>query len=160
MPSLEHSAIGAVDDAITGAIQPMGLFKSLIKYPGATIQGQTRGKQPDQGWGTRRPPRGCERTPSVVLEVAWSESDSKLNSDVRFWLAPADGNVKTCLTLRVDKRQLAIRIENWRRQKERPHRVQIEVTKVSNHITVKRPADHPIRRFVPPRTINTRRKRH
>ncbi|OQD60292.1 hypothetical protein PENPOL_c025G08100 [Penicillium polonicum] len=138
MPTREHSsAIGAVDDAITGAIQPMGLFKSLIKYAKTTIQRQTRGKQPDQGWGARRPPHGCERTPSVVLEVAWSESDSKLNSDVRFWLAPADGNVKTCLTLRVDKRQPAIRIENWRRQKGRPHRVQmIQVTKVSNHLTV------------------------
>ncbi|CAI7607585.1 unnamed protein product [Penicillium viridicatum] len=137
MPSHEHSsAIGAVDRAIMKALLPMGLIDLVTTYPNTIIQRQTRGKQPDQGWGSRRPPRGCERTPSVVLEVAWSESDSKLNSDVRFWLAPADGNVKTCLTLRVDKRQPAIRIENWRRQKERPHRVQIEVTEVSNHITV------------------------
>lgn len=138
MPSPEHSsAIAAVDHAIMAAILPMGLFDSLNGYPNATIQGQTRGKQPDQGWGSIRPPCGCKRTPSVVLEVAWSDSHSKLNSDVRFWLNPADGNAKTCLTLRVDKRQPAIRIENWRPQNGRPHRVQmIQVTKVSNHITV------------------------
>ncbi|KAJ5196061.1 hypothetical protein N7449_006540 [Penicillium cf. viridicatum] len=138
MPSPEHSsAIGAVDDAITAALLPMGLFGHLHKYPNTTIQGGTRGKQPDQGWGSRRPPRGFEKRPSVVLEVAWSESDSKLNSDVRFWLDPANGNARICLTLRVDKREPAIRIENWRLQNGRPHRVQmIRVTKVSNQITV------------------------
>ncbi|KAJ5964286.1 uncharacterized protein N7479_004162 [Penicillium vulpinum] len=138
IPSLEHSAATtAVDHAIMAAILPMGLFDSLNGYPNATIQGQTRGKQPDHGWGSIRPPSGYKRKPSVVLEVAWSEPDSKLNSDVRFWLEPADGNVKTCLTLRVDKRQPAIRIENWRPQNGRAHRFQmIQVTKVSNHITV------------------------
>ncbi|CAI7629982.1 unnamed protein product [Penicillium palitans] len=114
MPSPEHSsAITAVDHAIMAAILPRGLFDSLNGYPNATIQGQTRGKQPDQGWGSTRPPRGCKRTPSVVLEVAWPESD---------------------------KRQPAIRIENWRPQDGRPHRTQMiqvtKVTKVSNHITV------------------------
>ncbi|KAJ5836187.1 hypothetical protein N7447_002213 [Penicillium robsamsonii] len=121
MPSPEHStALAAMDDAITAALLPMGLFRHLDKYPRTTIQGRTRGKQPDQGWGSKRPPR-----------------DSKLNSDVRFWMDPADGNAKICLALKVDKRQPAIRIENWRLQNGRPHRVQmIEVTKVSNHITV------------------------
>ncbi|KAJ9490257.1 hypothetical protein VN97_g2985 [Penicillium thymicola] len=143
MPSHEHSsATSAVDHAIVAALLPMGLFSSVNAYPGATIQGQKRGKQPDHGWGSRRPPSGYERTPSVILEVAWSESDSKLNSDVRFWLDPADGNAKTCLTLRVDKRQPTIRIENWRLQNGRPYRVQmIQVTKVSNRITV---TNHPL----------------
>ncbi|KAJ5686599.1 hypothetical protein N7536_009218 [Penicillium majusculum] len=138
MPSPEHSAaISAVDHAIMAALLPMGLFDSLNGYPNATIQGQTRGKQPDHGWGSIRPPPGYKRTPSVVLEVAWSKSDSKLNSDVRFWLAPDDGNAKTCLTLTVDKRRPAIRIENWRLQNGRDHRFQmIHVTKLSNHITV------------------------
>ncbi|KAJ5603903.1 hypothetical protein N7537_006859 [Penicillium hordei] len=139
MPSREHStAITAVDDAITAALLPMRLFRHLDKYPNTTTQGGTRGKQPDQGWGSKRPPRGCERRPSVVLEVAWSESDSKLNSDVRFWLDPAEGNARICLTLRVDKRQPAIRVENWRLQNGRPHRVQmIPVNKVSNLTTVR-----------------------
>ncbi|KAJ5467326.1 hypothetical protein N7475_005078 [Penicillium sp. IBT 31633x] len=143
MPSAEHSsAIGAVDETIMAALQPMGLFGRLHKYSGTTIQGQMRGKQPDHGWGPKRPPPGYPRRPSVVLEVAWSESDSKLNSDIRFWLNPAEGNARTCLTLRVDKHKPAIRIEQWRLQNRRPHRLQIiRVTKMPDQISV---TNHPL----------------
>ncbi|KGO76168.1 hypothetical protein PITC_091930 [Penicillium italicum] len=138
MVSPEHSsATGAIDRAITADLLPMGLFKCITTYASTTIQGRTRGKQPDQGWGPRRPPRDYQRRPSVVLEVAWSGSDSKLHSDVRFWLDPADGNARICLTLRVDKHEPAIRIEKWKLQDGRPHRFQmIRMTRVSNQISV------------------------
>lgn len=143
IPSTEHSAaIGAVDDAITEALLPMGLFGRLHKYQNATIRGTMRGKQPDHGWGPRRPPAGYPKRPSVVLEVAWSESDAKLNSDVRFWLNPADGNARICLTLRVRKHEPAIRIENWGLENGRIHRFQsIQMTKVSNQIRI---VNHPL----------------
>lgn len=143
MPSPECGcASGAVDDAIMAALLPMGLYDRLHKYHGTTIRGGTRGKEPDCGWGPRRPPPGYRRRPSIVLEVAWSEADSKLNSDIRFWLDPAGGNARVCLTLRVDKHEPAIRIEKWSLQNGRPHRFQIiGVTKVSDQIRV---TDHPL----------------
>ncbi|KAJ5382338.1 hypothetical protein N7517_000249 [Penicillium concentricum] len=143
MPSFEHSsASGAVDDAITATISPMGLFGRLHKYSHATIQATTRGKQPDHGWGPKRPPPGYPRRPSVVLEVAWSESESILNSDIRFWLNPTDGNARICLTLRVDRHEPAIRIEKWTPQNGRVHCSQIiRVTKVLGQICV---TNHPL----------------
>jgi hypothetical protein len=143
MPSVEHSsALSVVDDAINAALLPMGLFGRLQKYPSATVRGTMKGKQADHGWGPKRPPPGFERRPAVALEVAWSESDAKLNSDVRFWLNPADGNAKICLTLRVNKHEPAIRIEQWRLQNEKIHRFQtIRVTKVKEQIHV---TGHPL----------------
>lgn len=63
---------------------PMGLYRVLQGFPGATISGETstRGKQPDYVW------------------------------------CPADGNVKMCLTLRVDRENNEIRMESWIRQED------------------------------------------
>ncbi|CAG8929619.1 unnamed protein product [Penicillium salamii] len=145
MPSDEHAfAIGAVDHAVMATLLPMGLYEQLLTYPGATIQGNTGGKQPDYGWGPRITPPNDPRRPSVVLEVAWSESDAKLNSDVRFWLNPTDGNARTCLTLRVDRHTPTIRIEKWKLRNDtgRLHRYQIvRVTRVSGETRV---SAHPL----------------
>ncbi|CAG8193444.1 unnamed protein product [Penicillium salamii] len=123
MPSNEHSiATSAVDHAVMATLLPMGLNEHLLAYPGATTQGNARGKQPDCGWGPRRPPRNHPKRPSVVLEVAWSESDAKLNSDVRFWLNPTDGNARTCLTLRVDSVEGARRLNQELIARERRRR--------------------------------------
>ncbi|KAJ5514397.1 hypothetical protein N7463_003949 [Penicillium fimorum] len=143
MPSLGHTtASSALDFAIAQFLQPMGLSNSLHKYAGGTITGRDRGKEGDHGWGPRRPPPGYPKRPSVALEVAYSESDSKLNSDVRFWLNPDDGNAKICLTLRIDRAKTRICIEKWQPQNGRPHRSQIIwITKVSNQISV---TNHPL----------------
>lgn len=65
-------------------LMPMGLYRVLQGFPGATISGETstRGKQPDYVW------------------------------------CPADGNVKMCLTLRVDRENNEIRMESWIRQED------------------------------------------
>jgi hypothetical protein len=41
-----------------------------------------RGKQADYGWGRRRRPHNQPKYPSITLEVAYSESEAMLNSDI------------------------------------------------------------------------------
>lgn len=119
-----NKAIAEMNCLIRKALSPMGLDYALQEYPGITVQGknQNRGKEPDYGWGPKRR-RGSG--PSVALEIAFSESDSKLNSDVRFWLHPDDGNADICLTLRINKSRPEIRIEKWELQDNRIHRSQV-----------------------------------
>ena len=75
MISPEHGEIGmSVNKAIDLAIQRMGLGLAIHNYPGVDINVDGKKKQPDMGWGPIRPPRGCEKRPTVVLEVAVSET--------------------------------------------------------------------------------------
>ncbi|KGO36318.1 hypothetical protein PEX1_029330 [Penicillium expansum] len=141
--SAEHATASyALDHAITECLLPMGLSTKIHGYPGAVIAGRDRGKAGDHGWGPRRPPPGYPKRPSVVLEVAYSESDSKLNSDVRFWLDPDDGNARICLTLRIDRDEPNIRIERWNLHNDRPHRSQVVwIKRASNRMRVD---NHPL----------------
>lgn len=118
MSSVPHSAAAvALDHLLVKALQPMGLDLAVKGYASAEIWGheQKRAKEPDHGWGPRRRPPGRADRPSVVLEVAYSESEAKLQSDVRFWLSPEDGNANVCLTIRIDRSKPKIRIEQWHR---------------------------------------------
>lgn len=60
-----------------------------------------------------------------MLEVAYSETDQKLQSDIRFWLSPSNGGANICLTVKLDLLRSSIRIENWRRSQNRIRRKQI-----------------------------------
>lgn len=136
-----HAAAGdLVSTVIREAITPMNLSTSLQGYTGKTTRGRSRGKTPDYSWRPRQP--GQPSSPSVTLEVAWSESDSKLNSDVRFWLNPDDSDTNICLTLRINRSRPEIRIEKWERQNDKAHRSQIIwITRNKNQTHV---SDHPL----------------
>lgn len=51
--------------------------------------------------------------PSVVLEISFSETQSKLMSDVRFWLHESDSDVKIVLTLKIQRQRPEIIFEEW-----------------------------------------------
>lgn len=121
MPSIPHSVAGSeLHTILINLLQPMGLGRAIKGYPGADIWGnrEKRGKEPDYGWNPKRRPPGQADRPSVVLEVAYSESDLKLQSDIRFWLSPKDGNANVCLTIRIDRTRPQIRVEQWHRDKQ------------------------------------------
>lgn len=133
MPSRTHAAAAdEINSLIKEKLLPMGLYHAIQGFPGAQIRGRTstRGKEPDYGWAPKRRPRQSgasgPKMPSVVIEVAATEKDEKLNLDVRYWLSPDDGNVKMCITLRVDRDNNEIRIESWIRQ-------ELENTPASSH---------------------------
>ncbi|KAJ5168124.1 uncharacterized protein N7482_003718 [Penicillium canariense] len=134
-------AADIMNSMIRDNVSQMGLFSSLRGYPGAlTERKKTKGKAPDYGWGPKRTARGQPLSPSVTLEIAMSETEPKLNSDVRFWLNPDEGNADICLTLRINRSKPEIRIEKWVWQNDRIHRSQVtwitkkgEQTNVSHH---------------------------
>lgn len=60
----------------------------------------------------------------MVLEIAVSESQLKLQSDVRFWLWQGQGKVNIVFTLTVDRQNPRIWIEKWESAGDREHRIQ------------------------------------
>lgn len=146
LPSTPHSAAAyEMDTAIRQALAPMGLSYALQGYAGATIRGVDGAKQADCGWGSKRRIPGQPSSPSspaITLEVAYSETDSKLNSDLRFWLSPERGDVNLCFTLRIHRSYPEIRIEKWERQNDRIHRAQVTwITKRNDRVNV---THHPL----------------
>ena len=71
-------------------------------------------KQADIGWGSRRPPLGYPKWPTVVLEVGVSDTQSKLRHDMDLWLDPSRGNVKVAISNKVNHQRPMISIETWR----------------------------------------------
>jgi hypothetical protein len=137
MTSRTHAAAAdQINSLIRKKLRPMGLYDALQGFPGATIIGKTstRGKQPDYGWCPIRKPRQSgpakPKMPSIVIEVAYTEDDEILNLDVRYWLSPNDGNVKMCLTLRVDRENNEIRMESWIRKEASNNRTRIHRNQV------------------------------
>lgn len=122
----EHSlASVAFGQMLTDALAPMSLNHALQAYPGVEIEGDTRNKIPDNSWSPKRLPRSrSDKWPAVVLEVAVSESQPKLQSDIRFWLRESQGDVRIALALTVDRKRPHILIEKWETQDGRPHRTQ------------------------------------
>lgn len=102
------------------------------------FEGEDKGKQPDNAWGPRRPPPGHDRYwPTVVTEIAYSETPSKLNSDVRFWLEGTGRNAQAVVTLIIDQKALRITVEKWQPQNSRAHRAQrITISKMNEQTTV------------------------
>lgn len=96
------------------AVEPTGLKRSLKQIGSTTHFTSLGAKEPDQAWRPHRLPFNRSRDwPSVVVEVAYSETESKLDSSVRFWMRASDGDVKVVLTLRINRQQPKIRIEKW-----------------------------------------------
>ncbi|PKY07531.1 hypothetical protein P168DRAFT_316031 [Aspergillus campestris IBT 28561] len=96
------------------AVEPTGLKRSLIQIGSTTHFASLGAKEPDQAWRPHRlPPSRSRDWPSAVIEVAYSETEAKLGSDVRFWMRASGGDVKVVLTLRIDRQQPKIRIEKW-----------------------------------------------
>lgn len=71
-------------------------------------------------------------------EAAESETQSKLDYDVRFWLGESNGDVRIVFTLKVDRKTPTVIINKWEFRHEQPHRTQhVEVKKgESGHVAV------------------------
>ncbi|KAJ5931868.1 hypothetical protein N7516_006357 [Penicillium verrucosum] len=114
MASPEHTQIAfAFHKAIDVAIQRMGLDLAINQYAGTVINVNGQSKQPDMGWGPRRPPRGCTKRPVVILEVGVSESEAKLRRDAALWLNPNRGNANIAITIKLNRKRAHVKIDKW-----------------------------------------------
>ncbi|KAJ5463206.1 hypothetical protein N7475_008150 [Penicillium sp. IBT 31633x] len=110
----EHEELSAAfHTAIVRALGPMGLERSIYHYRNTTIPVTNGSKQPDEAWGPRPPPPGSLRRPTVVVEIAVTETYAKLLRDTNRWLDPIDGLARVVLAIKADRRRPRITIERW-----------------------------------------------
>ncbi|KAJ5744723.1 hypothetical protein N7533_009593 [Penicillium manginii] len=84
------------------AQQLAGLDDKLITTVGsARVEGFQSSKEPDGTWEPINPGRVPSHWPSVVLEVAFSESAKKLCDDAEWWLTHSNGQVNLVITIRI-----------------------------------------------------------
>ncbi|KAJ5952816.1 uncharacterized protein N7479_011229 [Penicillium vulpinum] len=110
----EHTEIAfAVHKAIDKALGRMGLDEAIHNYHCVDIDVNGQMKQVDMGWGPRRPPHGCPKRPTVILEVAVSETQRKLDRDVNLWLDPVRGNANIAMAIKINRERPMISIDKW-----------------------------------------------
>ncbi|KAJ5467299.1 hypothetical protein N7475_005051 [Penicillium sp. IBT 31633x] len=114
-PVHEQAAM-AFNDMLILALTPMGLHKAIQSW-GNTVMLATDGtkKQADGGWGPRRTPRNAPRRPTVVLEIANSETYTKLRRDSQYWVDPErqEANVTIGVKLHTEKHEMTIDQWQW-----------------------------------------------
>ena len=134
-----EAAAAAFGNLFLDAVEPTGLKYALEDLRSAMFEGEDKGKQPDNAWGPRRPPPGHDRYwPTVVTEIACSQTPSKLSSDVRYWLEGTDRKAQAVVTLIIDQKAPRITVEKWQQQQNsRAHRAQkITISKMNERTTV------------------------
>ncbi|KAJ5827776.1 hypothetical protein N7447_004539 [Penicillium robsamsonii] len=115
MPVPAHEQAATVfHDTLILALQERGLQKAIFSWRSTTLTAEdgTR-KEADGGWGPRRPPHGAPKRPSVVLEVASSETPAKLRRDAHYWVDPARGQANMAFTVKVHAKIPQITIQQW-----------------------------------------------
>ncbi|KAK2742426.1 hypothetical protein FQN55_007864 [Onygenales sp. PD_40] len=143
MISRDHaSAICYFEKLLEGKLDEMRPRLSLELRPcgGADVQGTTRTKCPDTSYRPRSLPHTrSAKWPSLVLEVGYSESASKLRSDASWWLTESRGDVRVVITMEIFRKH-RVHLEMWQWQfrddgAARPHPVmthEATVTKSGN----------------------------
>jgi hypothetical protein len=91
----------------------MGLDEAIQDYLGVDTDVNGHRKQADMGWGPRRPPRGCLKRPSIVLEIGVSKTRRNLRRDVDLWLDPVRGNANVVIAIKVNRQRAMITIDLW-----------------------------------------------
>jgi hypothetical protein len=109
-----EQASRAFEGTLTLALQQMDLYKAICSWGNTTLTGgDGTVKEADGGWSPRRPPRGAPKRPSVVLEVASSETSGKLRRDAHYWVDPARGQANMAIAVKVYAKKTQITIEQW-----------------------------------------------
>ncbi|KAJ6012005.1 hypothetical protein N7499_013025 [Penicillium canescens] len=132
LPAHEQAA-GAFDDTLKSILQERGLQNTIFSWRSSTLTAEdgTR-KEPDDGWGPRRTPRGAPKRPSVVLEIGSSETPGKLRRGCHYWVDPARGQANMAFGVKIHVNIPKITIEQWEWNSEvsRPIRKQyLTITK-------------------------------
>ncbi|KAJ5938930.1 hypothetical protein N7466_002064 [Penicillium verhagenii] len=139
MPCKAHEQLAvAFDDMLKISLQPMGLHRAIFSWHSTTLTAQDGSiKEADGGWSPRRPPRGALKRPSVILEVASSETAAKLRLDAHYWVDPARGqaNIAIGVKVHVKKPHITIEVWEWDDRFSRPTRTQyLAITKSDEKI--------------------------
>lgn len=94
----------------------MQMRRDLYSIGPGKIFGGSKGKVPDASWVPRWHGADFNRYwPSMVVEVAFTESRTALENDIRFWLEESNGDVKVAVSISVQPRKPGrVVLEQWR----------------------------------------------
>ncbi|GFF36301.1 hypothetical protein IFM58399_04505 [Aspergillus lentulus] len=116
MPASEvhEEAHAELNNTLMIKLAAMNVRSQLRSLIGADVVTPTRTKKPDQSYKPVEFPADYSgHWPSMVIETAFSESQSKLANDARWWLNASGGELKTVITIAVQKKREAITIDKW-----------------------------------------------
>ncbi|PGH29991.1 hypothetical protein GX50_07238 [[Emmonsia] crescens] len=136
MPSRDHERTTRYfERLLEGKLNEMRAGLSLeVRASGATdVEGTTRKKAPDASyWPHSLPATRSAKWPSLVLEVGYSESASKLRNDASWWLTESQGDVRVMITLKIFRNH-RVHLEMWqfRDGAARPRPVMTQETTVT-----------------------------
>ncbi|KAJ5081505.1 hypothetical protein NUU61_009769 [Penicillium alfredii] len=126
--SVAHEiAHGTFERKLFEALLPMSLEDRLESLRSTPFRAQSgAGKQADSSFAPDQLPQGrTDYWPTLVVETGFSESSSKLFSDVRWWLNESGGDVKMVLTIEIDRNRPQIVLEIWVLENSRMQRQQV-----------------------------------
>jgi hypothetical protein len=94
-------------------LRDMDLDWQLIPFGAAPVEGEDRRKRADQSYRPKHFPRDRPREwPTFVIETAYSESQQKLQGDIRWWLRTTQGSC-CVVTISINQRMKEIAFEKW-----------------------------------------------
>lgn len=116
MPSLPHElASGAFHAHFLEKTVQIGVLREVHFLQSTRISSTTRSKEADICYGVReRPVTATTHSPTVAVEVGWSQTGPKLEADARWWLNHRGSRVNRVITVDI-KRSLRIIITAWER---------------------------------------------
>jgi hypothetical protein len=115
MPLRAHKqAYHGMNKILIDKLKAMNVGNNLQLLGTADVKTPERTKRPDLSYLPEQLPAGRpDHWPSVVGECAYSESQSKLASDARWWLNASSGEVKTVLAITMWKKNKGMTLETW-----------------------------------------------
>ncbi|OJJ42354.1 hypothetical protein ASPZODRAFT_77076 [Penicilliopsis zonata CBS 506.65] len=111
--------------------EEMGVTQQIRLLSRASVQSGNRTKEPDQSYVPKVLPAGrADHWPSVVIETGYSESKTHLVNSAQWWVEASDGDVKSAITISIEKRSRTITLTHWqpisRPTRAKPDRVVAE----------------------------------
>lgn len=140
MPSQPHEAAACMFEYLISTVAQEMKVKRQIAPCGATlVDTPNRSKQADRSW---KPARQGRKFPTVALEVGFSETTTKLEKDIAWWINGSKGEVRMGVTLDIKRGSGNIEIKSWTPAFEPPLH-DVYVTERGRHVVDRRINDPP-----------------
>ncbi|EZF77072.1 hypothetical protein H105_01707 [Trichophyton soudanense CBS 452.61] len=117
MPTAPHEEAGTrFSGLVILKAQEMGVWRLLSSRGTTTIETRNRRKEPDGSWGPRQRYSETDiKWPTVVLEVAFSESREKVKDDAWWWLYQSNRAVLKVITIDIKRVSGNVYVTLWER---------------------------------------------
>ncbi|CAL5866072.1 uncharacterized protein PFLUO_LOCUS279 [Penicillium psychrofluorescens] len=120
----------------------MDVLQNLKMYTGVLVDGPDRKKRPDAQFKPTSLPQGrLPKWPSMVIEVAHSQSASQLRQDALWWIHASEGDVKLVLAVHVPKDKKIITYHLWSLTDRLPRRNKESAPEIRQQVIVKKNTD-------------------